>query len=129
MRIRRKIEISRIKLSGCLGFQLTRLVLMLREERENLIHKIINTVLVILAVFSCFWSGKLNMCENAPRFLINGDARRNKLQYVLDQAIAGDQVMHILPIRNRVLVEWEKLKFPDCKKNYVELLNKFVGNG
>ena len=74
------------------------------------------------------------MSENAPsreeiEFLMNGDAPRNKLQYILDQAIAGDQVMHILQIRNRVLIEWEKLKFPDCKKKYVELLNNFVGNG
>ena len=51
------------------------------------------------------------------------------MQYVLDLAIAGDQGIHILQIRNRVLVEWEKLKFPDCKKNYVELLNNLVGNG
>ena len=74
------------------------------------------------------------MSENAPsreeiEFLMNGDAPRNKLQYILDQAIAGDQVMHILQIRNRVLIEREKLKFPDCKKKYIELLNNFVGNG
>ena len=73
------------------------------------------------------------MSDKAPsreeiQFLMNGDAHRNKLQYVLDQAVAGDQVVHILQIRNRVLVEWENLKFPDCEKNYVELLNNFVGN-
>ena len=62
-------------------------------------------------------------------FLMNGDAPKNKLQYVWDQAVAGDQVIHILQIRNRVLIAWEKLKFPDCEKNYVELLNNLVGNG
>lgn len=30
------------------------------------------------------------------KLLMNGDAPRNKLQYVLDQAVAGDQVVHIL---------------------------------
>ena len=62
-------------------------------------------------------------------FLINGNALKNKLQYVWDQAVTGDQVIHILQIRNRVLIAWEKLKFPDCEKNYVELLNNLVGNG
>ena len=62
-------------------------------------------------------------------FLIHGNALKNKLQYVWDQAVTGDQVIHILQIRNRVLIAWEKLKFPDCEKNYVELLNNLVGNG
>ena len=62
-------------------------------------------------------------------FLIHGNALKNKLQYVWDQAVPGDQVIHILQIRNRVLIAWEKLKFPDCEKNYVELLNNLVGNG
>ena len=62
-------------------------------------------------------------------FLINGNALKNKLQYVWDQAVTGDQVIHILQIRNTVLIAWEKLKFPDCEKNYVELLNNLVGNG
>lgn len=61
--------------------------------------------------------------------LINGEVHRNKLQYVSDQAIAGDQVVHILQIRNRVLIVWEKTKFPDCKKNYVDLLNNLIGDG
>lgn len=62
-------------------------------------------------------------------FLINGDAMKNKLQYVWDQAGTGNQVIHILQIRNRVLIAWEKLKFPDCEKSYVELLNNLVGYG
>lgn len=62
-------------------------------------------------------------------FLIHGDPLKNKLQYVWNQAVTGDQVIHILQIRNRVLIAWEKLKFPDCEKNYVELLNNLVGNG
>ena len=62
-------------------------------------------------------------------FLINGNALKNKLQYVWDQAVTGDQVIQILQIRNRVLIAWEKLKFNDCEKNYVELLNNLVGNG
>ena len=28
-----------------------------------------------------------------------------------------------------MLIAWEKLKFPDCEKNYVELLNNLVGSG
>ena len=69
------------------------------------------------------------MCENAPsreeiEVLINADSPRNKLQYVLDQAIAWLSYRLV-----EWMVEWEKLKFPDCKKNYVELLNNFVGNG
>ena len=28
-----------------------------------------------------------------------------------------------------MLIAWEKLKFPDCEINYVELLNNLVGNG
>lgn len=62
-------------------------------------------------------------------FLINGDAMKNKLEYVWDQAVTGDQVIHILEIRNRVLIAWEKLKFPDGEKSYVELLNNLVGYG
>ena len=62
-------------------------------------------------------------------FLINGNALKNKLQYVWDHAVTGDQVIQILQIRNRVLIAWEKLKFNDCEKNYVELLNNLVGNG
>ena len=62
-------------------------------------------------------------------FLIHGNALKNKLQYVWDQAVTGDQVIQILQIRNRVLIAWEKLKFNDCEKNYVELLNNLVGNG
>lgn len=62
-------------------------------------------------------------------FLINGNALKNKLQYVWDQAVTGDQVIQILQIRNRVSIAWEKLKFNDCEKNYVELLNNLVGNG
>ena len=62
-------------------------------------------------------------------FLMNGDSPKNKLHYVWDQAVAGDQVIHILQIRNRVLIPWAKLNFPDCEKNYVELLNNLVSNG
>ena len=46
------------------------------------------------------------------------------LDYVVKQAIAGDQVVYRMAIRNNILWQWESLKDPE--KNYIDLLNDII---
>ena len=46
------------------------------------------------------------------------------LDYVVKQAIAGDQVVYRMAIRNNILWQWASLKDPE--KNYIDLLNDII---
>ena len=59
--------------------------------------------------------------------LINGHTPENMLSYVASQAIACDQVVCWMAIRNSILIEWAKLKVQS--KCYVDLLNGIIPDG
>ena len=59
--------------------------------------------------------------------LINGHTPENMLSYVASQAIACDQVVCWMAIRNSILIEWAKLKVQG--KCYVDLLNGIIPDG
>lgn len=46
------------------------------------------------------------------------------LDYVVKQAIAGDQVVYRMAIRNTILLQWASLK--DSEKNHIDLLNDVI---
>lgn len=46
------------------------------------------------------------------------------LDYVVKQAIAGDQVVYRMAIRNTILLQWASLK--DSEKNHIDLLNDIL---
>ena len=46
------------------------------------------------------------------------------LDYVIKQAIAGDQVVYRMAIRNTILLQWASLK--DSEKNHIDLLNEII---
>ena len=58
--------------------------------------------------------------------LINGICPENKLSYVIQQALAENEVIHCFEIRNDVLLRWQALDCPT--KNYVDLLNDIIPN-
>jgi len=57
--------------------------------------------------------------------LINGGIPLNKLNYVAEQAVSGDQVLYNLAIRNRLLIRWSHVR---DQTNKVELLNQAIPN-
>lgn len=59
--------------------------------------------------------------------LINGGIPDNKLSYVLEQAVAQDQVVCCLSIRNSILTEWSSLT--DVNGTFVDLLNHIIPKG
>lgn len=69
------------------------------------------------------------LSKEEVNIIINGIASSPHIEYkhfdyVVKQAIAGDQVVYRMAIRNTILLQWASLK--DCEKHHINLLNEVI---
>lgn len=69
------------------------------------------------------------LTKEGVNVLVNGTVSSSHLDYqhldyVVNQAIAGDQVVYRMAIRNTILLQWASLK--DSEKNHIDLLNDIL---
>ena len=76
-----------------------------------------------------FKNARQNVLQEEVNVLINGRVSSlhigyKHFDYVVEQAIAGDQVVYRMVIRNNILLQWASLK--DSEKYYIDLLNDII---
>ena len=76
-----------------------------------------------------FKNARQNVLQEEVNVLINGRVSSlhidyKHFDYVVEQAIAGDQVVYRMAIRNNILLQWASLKHSE--KYHIDLLNDII---
>ena len=76
-----------------------------------------------------FKNARQNVLQEEVNVLVNGRVSSlhidyKHFDYVVEQAIAGDQVVYRMATRNNILLQWAILM--DSEKYYIDLLNDII---